>query len=143
MRSLDTIVDEVIELFEGELGAVYKANIKRVFGDMLMDIPLNVPTIAVGVENAVINASPLSTFSGTTTLGDIYSAPVKLLLSTNIYLPAHLDGRVGFNFVGLITKLLQESDIPVGVITCEKIRYDKTFMCCVLPMTVAINDRIC
>lgn len=142
MRTLDDIVDGVIEMLDTTLNVDHKVFVKKVYSETLMDMPLQVPTITVGVESAKINASPLSSFSGTTTLGDVFSAPADIKLSTNIYLPSEVDGRAGLAYAGFVVSAFLNSDLPVGEIYCDKIRYNNTFMCRILPMTVHLHDRI-
>ena len=140
MRSIDQIVEEVIEI----INTVPMMTAMSSYSNVPMDTPVDTPVIAVGVDSAVLKADKMSTYSGIKANGaEGYSMPVTLTLSLDMFLPHTAMGVANYQAMCDILFALMESDKVISEVTCEKMYYAPSYISTILPVKVTLNDRVC
>ncbi len=141
MRELNDVLDKVLGLIE-KMGGIDVYTTKN-FKKQMMDVPLDLPVITVGIDSVDANLCKHSAFSGLRNGEAEFSVPAEIAVSANIYLPHIADGYVNYEVLTNLINVLFKSDISITRIVSGKMHYNATFMCTILPVTIFINERIC
>ncbi len=142
MRGLNSIVNEAIDL----ISEINRLPLKVVtaFRTDLMDLPLSNPTVAVGIDTVDFATDKLSAYSGMSGDSAQFSVPIDVTLRADIYISSQYNGFMSYDALTLIVNaLFYSTTLTVSEIRCEKMHYDSTFMCTVLPVKIKLHDRIC
>ncbi len=141
MKGVNSIIDKVITVLEGitdrpiQVVSTYKVQI--------MDMPLAVPMITVGLDSMEADFSKHSAYAGKKNGVDCYSVPTDVAVSANIYLPHTANGFVNYDVLTYVIDALFKSDLVITAIKSGKMHYNSTFMCTILPVTIHLRDRLC
>ena len=142
MRGLNSIVNEAIEIISAIKS--FPISVVTAFRTDLMDLPLSDPTVAVGVDAVEFGTDKLSAYSGMSGDTAQFSVPVDVTLRADIYLSSQFSGFASYDALTyIVNALFYSGTLTVAQIQCDKMHYDSTFMCTVLPVKIKLHDRIC
>lgn len=142
MRGFNEIMDDVIYIIENS-GALPIAGVKEYRGTY-MDMPIIDPTVTVGVGEVTMHTGALRAYAGKKNGIAENSIPAEVALKTNIYVPKRVSGYVCYEVLTVIANALFNTELlDVTKIESGNMRYDGTFLCNVLPVTVHLRERMC
>lgn len=141
MRGVSSIIEEVVDMINDRLHITIDGVVA--FNTELMDVPLSTPTVAVGLDSVNMKADKLSVFSGRSGTDQRFSVPAEIVLSLDIYIPREYNGIICYDVLSyLADKFLKCTTLTIESIECDRIKYDNTFMCMILPARVKVFDRV-
>ncbi len=141
MRGLNDVLDKVADLLENIPGI--PVQITKNFKTQMMDVPLDVPVITLGIDSVDADLCKYKAFSGIRNGEAEYSVPAEIAVSANIYLPHIAGGYINYDVLTSLIDVLFKSDMTITKIASGKMHYNSTFMCTILPVKIIINERLC
>ncbi len=141
MKGVNNILDKVIEILSG----ISKMSVKVVstYKVQVMDMPLAVPMITVGLEELDADLRKNVIYAGEKNGNPLYSVPTDISVTANVYLPHTASGFLNYDVLTYIIDALLGSSLSITQIKAGKMHYNSTFMCTILPVTIHLHDRIC
>lgn len=141
MKGINSILDKVISVLSG----ISQMSVKVVstYKVQIMDMPLAVPMITVGLETLDADLRKNIIYAGNKNGSARYSVPADVAVSANVYLPHTASGFLNYDVLTYIVDALLGSSLTITQIKAGKMHYNSTFMCTILPVTIYLHDRIC
>lgn len=141
MRTINGILSDIITA----VNAITRLPVKACYDyqSRLMDTPLASPVVTVGLNSVEANLDRASAYAGKQNGYIQYAVPTEVCVAASIYLPHTANGFVNYDVLTYIIEALFKSNITVNRISCGTMRYNSTFMCSVLPVTISLSERIC
>ena len=141
MKGINSIIDKVISVLSGITDMSVK--VVSTYKVQIMDMPLAVPMITVGLEKLDTDLRKNALYAGDKNGYACYSVPADVAVSANVYLPHTASGYLNYNVLTYMIEALLGSFLTVTKIEAGKMHYNSTFMCTILPVTIHLHDRIC
>ncbi len=141
MKTINNILADIITA----VNAIKRLPIKACYDyqSSLMDMPLTSPIVTVGLDSVEANLGKASAYVGKRNGYTQYAVPTEVNIAASIYLPHTANGFVNYDVLTYIIEALFKSNITVNKISCGNMRYNSTFMCSVLPITISLYERLC
>ena len=141
MKGINSIIDKVISVLSGISDMAVK--VVSVYKVQIMDMPLAEPMITVGLQTLDADLRKNMLYAGDKNGTGLYSVPVDVAVSANVYLPHTASGFFNYNVLTYMIEALLGSSLTITKIEAGKMHYNSTFLCTVLPVTIHLHDRIC
>lgn len=142
MRSFNGIIDDLAEIFENNGSLPLKCVTEH--RGLLMDVPLNQPTITLGIKRAVMNMGALGAYAGMKNGTAEISVPTELDVKANVYMPKSAGGYTCYRVLTVVVDtLLKDGGFDVIKIESGDMQYKSTFLCNVLPVEIKLRERVC
>ncbi len=142
MRGFNEIMDDVAYVIENS-GSLPIKCVKEYRGDY-MDVPLNDPTVTLGINNVVMNMGALGAYGGARSGIAEISVPSTLEIKANIHIPKTNSGYICYEVLTIIANaLFSSTKLDVTKIESGDMHYKSTFLCNVLPVSIHLRERMC
>lgn len=142
MRGFNEVLDDIANIIESTDSVPIKC-VKEYRGDY-MDMPLNDPTVTLGINNAVMNMGALGAYGGLRGSVGETSAVTTLEVKANIHIPKTHSGYICYDVLTIIADaLFSTSLLDVTKIESGNMHYKSTFLCNVLPVSIHLRERMC
>ena len=138
MREFRNILNEVVDVISG-IALPIKVGVG--FNSALMDVPLRIPTIGVGIKELTLDTDAVGFYAGTVGGKEQFSVPYSLKISANITLPDTFNGFVCYDVLSEMCDALLNSNLAVYRVSTGEMYHDRNFLSVCLPVTIHLHDR--